>query len=90
MRGLADRFVSRARSIPKGHFGGLDAALDLSEFDTRFPLAMAAMSVRCTPLEIACSWSNRVPLESGLALAGRLIIHGVLVKSADAAGARPC
>jgi 2-polyprenyl-6-methoxyphenol hydroxylase-like FAD-dependent oxidoreductase len=90
LRGLADRFVSRGRSIPKGHFGGLDKALDLSVFDMRFPFTMAAMSVSCTPWEIACSWSVRMPLESGLALAGRLIIHGALVKSAEAAGARAC
>ena len=33
-----------------------------------------------TPLQIARSWSNRMPLESGLAIAGWLVNHGVLVR----------
>lgn len=37
LRGLADRFLSRGRRIPTGHFGGLDTPLDFSVFDTRFP-----------------------------------------------------
>jgi 2-polyprenyl-6-methoxyphenol hydroxylase-like FAD-dependent oxidoreductase len=40
LRGLADRFLSRGRPIPKGHFGGLDTALDFSVFDTRFPFTL--------------------------------------------------
>ena len=40
LRGLADRFVSRGRPIPKGHFGGLGTSLDFSVFDTRFPFTL--------------------------------------------------
>ena len=40
MRGLADRFLSRGRPIPTGHFGALDTRLDLSVFDTRFPFTL--------------------------------------------------
>ena len=36
-----------------------------------------------TPLEIARGWADRMPLESGLAIAGWLVNHGVLVRSAD-------
>ncbi len=36
-----------------------------------------------TPLELARGWADRMPLESGLAIAGWLINHGVLVRSAD-------
>jgi flavin-dependent dehydrogenase len=32
-----------------------------------------------TPLQIAQSWSNRMPLESGMAIAGWLVSHGILV-----------
>ena len=32
-----------------------------------------------TPLQIAQSWSNRMPLESGMAIAGWLVNHGILV-----------
>jgi len=37
-----------------------------------------------TPVQVARSWSNRVPLESGLALVSWLISHGVLVPAAFA------
>jgi 2-polyprenyl-6-methoxyphenol hydroxylase-like FAD-dependent oxidoreductase len=40
LRGLADRFLSRGRPIPKGHFGGLGTPLDFSVFDTRFPFTL--------------------------------------------------
>jgi 2-polyprenyl-6-methoxyphenol hydroxylase-like FAD-dependent oxidoreductase len=40
LRGLAERFLSRGRPIPKGHFGGLGTALDFSVFDTRFPFTL--------------------------------------------------
>jgi flavin-dependent dehydrogenase len=36
-----------------------------------------------TPLQIAHSWANRVPLDSGLAIAGWLVTRGVLVGSAS-------
>jgi flavin-dependent dehydrogenase len=32
-----------------------------------------------TPLQIAQSWSNRMPIESGMAIAGWLVNHGILV-----------
>ena len=40
LRGLADRFLSRGRPLPLGHFGALDTRLDFSVFDTRFPFAL--------------------------------------------------
>jgi flavin-dependent dehydrogenase len=40
-----------------------------------------------TPLQIAQSWSNRMPLESGMAIAGWLINHGILVERPDRSGA---
>lgn len=40
LRGLADRFLSRGRKIPKGHFGGISTLLDFSVFDTRFPFTL--------------------------------------------------
>jgi len=43
-----------------------------------------------TPLQIARAWSIRMPLESGLAIAGWLINHGVLVRTAEMDGGRPC
>jgi hypothetical protein len=41
-----------------------------------------------TPLQIAQSWSNRMPLESGMAIAGWLVSHGILVERPDQGGAR--
>jgi flavin-dependent dehydrogenase len=43
----------------------------------------------CTPIQIARSWSDALPLESGLAIAGWLVSHGVLVKSAGPLEGRP-
>jgi 2-polyprenyl-6-methoxyphenol hydroxylase-like FAD-dependent oxidoreductase len=40
LRGLADRFLARGRSIPSGHFGALDTRLDFSVIDTRFPFML--------------------------------------------------
>jgi 2-polyprenyl-6-methoxyphenol hydroxylase-like FAD-dependent oxidoreductase len=40
MRGLADRFVSRGRAIPHGHFAGLATGLDFSVFESRFPFTL--------------------------------------------------
>ena len=40
LRGLADRFLSRGRPIPKGHFGLLGTGLDFSVFNTRFPFTL--------------------------------------------------
>jgi hypothetical protein len=40
-----------------------------------------------TPLQIAQSWSNRMPLESGMAIAGWLINHGILVERPNRGGA---
>jgi hypothetical protein len=36
-----------------------------------------------TPLQIAQSWSSVMPLRSGLAIAGWLVNHGVLVGPAN-------
>jgi 2-polyprenyl-6-methoxyphenol hydroxylase-like FAD-dependent oxidoreductase len=40
LRGIADRFVQRGRTMPAGHFGGLATHLDLSVFETRFPFIL--------------------------------------------------
>ena len=42
-----------------------------------------------TPLQLARGWSNQMPLESGLAIAGWLVSRGVLV-SVNGGGGRPC
>jgi len=42
-----------------------------------------------TPLQIAQSWSNRMPLESGMAIAGWLVNHGILVEQPNQEGAPP-
>jgi flavin-dependent dehydrogenase len=41
-----------------------------------------------TPLQIARSWSTRMPLESGMAIAGWLVSHGILVGQPGQGGAR--
>jgi flavin-dependent dehydrogenase len=41
-----------------------------------------------TPLQIAQSWSNRMPLESGMAIAGWLVAHGILVEQHGQSGAQ--
>jgi flavin-dependent dehydrogenase len=40
-----------------------------------------------TPLQIAQAWSNRMPVESGMAIAGWLIDRGILVEQPDQNGA---
>jgi hypothetical protein len=40
-----------------------------------------------TPLQIAQFWSNRMPLESGMAIAGWLVNHGILVGQPNKGGA---
>jgi flavin-dependent dehydrogenase len=40
-----------------------------------------------TPLQIAQSWSSRMPLESGMAIAGWLVRHGILVEQLNQDGA---
>jgi flavin-dependent dehydrogenase len=41
-----------------------------------------------TPIQIAESWSNRMPLKSGIAIAGWLVSHGILVEQHRQGGAR--
>ena len=50
LRGLAERFLSRGRPIPKGHFAGLGTALDFSVFDTRFPFTLLLPQARAEGL----------------------------------------
>ena len=40
LRGLADRFLARGRTIPVSHFGALDTKLDLSVLDSHFPFTL--------------------------------------------------
>ena len=40
-----------------------------------------------TPIQIAESWSNRMPLKSGMAIANWLVHHGILVGQASPSGA---
>ena len=42
-----------------------------------------------TPLQIAQSWSNFMPIDSGLAIAGWLVNHGVLIEPAHKGRASP-
>ena len=83
---LDGEFVSAAPALrhprlarPVAYLGGWELASLLRD-----------LPARRTPLQIARSWSDRMPLESGLAIAGWLVSHGVLVKSAGQIEARPC
>ena len=40
LRGIVDRFLTRGRAIPSGHFGALDTRLDFSVIDSRFPFML--------------------------------------------------
>lgn len=40
LRGLAERFTSRGRPVPVGHFAVLDTRLDFSVFETKFPYTL--------------------------------------------------
>jgi 2-polyprenyl-6-methoxyphenol hydroxylase-like FAD-dependent oxidoreductase len=73
LRGLADRFVSRGRPIPNGHFAGLGTALDFSVFETRFPFTLLL------PQEM----TERLLAERALEL-GVEIRRGHLVETAEA------
>jgi flavin-dependent dehydrogenase len=42
-----------------------------------------------TPLQIAQSWSNCMPFESGMAIAGWLVNHGILIEQPNRGGASP-
>ena len=44
------------------------------------------LPVGSTPLQIARSWSDRIPLESGLAIAGWMLNRGILVSREGAPG----
>ena len=72
LRGLAERFLSRGRAIPKGHFGALDTGLDFSVFDTRFPFTLV----------LPQATTERVLAERAREL-GVDIRHGHLVETAD-------
>jgi flavin-dependent dehydrogenase len=48
---------------------------------------LQALPAGQTPLQIAQSWSNRMPLESGMAIAGWLVNHGILVGQSTHGGA---
>jgi 2-polyprenyl-6-methoxyphenol hydroxylase-like FAD-dependent oxidoreductase len=83
LRGLADRFLSRGRPIPAGHFGVLDTRLDFSVFDTRFPFALvlpqstteALLEERALELGVDIRRGHFVetakPLADGVVLEGR-------------------
>ena len=40
LRGIADRFLSKGKPIPTGHYAALDTRLNFSTFDTRFPYTL--------------------------------------------------
>ena len=58
---------------------------------SRRPRTGAAAAKHCRRaarrLQIAQSWSNRMPLESGMAIAGWLVTHGILVEQHGQSGA---
>ena len=63
---------------PAAYLGGRELA----------PL-LRALPAGMTPYQLALSWSPRVPLESGLAIAGWLVSRGILVAQMDGQLAEP-
>jgi flavin-dependent dehydrogenase len=82
---LQGDFVSVASALHHPHLAAPLVFLGGRELA---PLLQALPPGR-TPLEIAQSWSNRMPLESGMAIAGWLVSHGILVEQHAVGGARP-
>jgi flavin-dependent dehydrogenase len=81
---LQGNFVSVASAL---HHPRLSAPLVFLGGRELAPLLRALPPGR-TPLQIAQSWSNRMPLESGMAIAGWLVRHGILVEQRRQNGAR--
>ena len=73
LRGLADRFVSRGRTMPFGHFGGLATPLDLSVFETRYPFVLLL------PQAVTEELLEEHALELGV-----VILRGHVVQTIDA------
>ena len=82
---LQGDFVSEASAL---HHPRLTAPLVFLAGRELAPL-LRALPPGKTPLQIAQSWSNRMPLESGMAIAGWLVSHGILVEQHTQGGARP-
>jgi flavin-dependent dehydrogenase len=82
---LQGDFVSEASAL---HHPRLDAPLVFLGGRELAPL-LRALPPGKTPLQIAQSWSNRMPLESGMAIAGWLVSHGILVAQDRQGGTRP-
>jgi flavin-dependent dehydrogenase len=76
--GVAEALHHPRLARPVAYLGGWELA----------PLLRGLRAGR-TPLQIAQSWSNLMPLDSGLAIAGWLVNHGVLVGPANQGGASP-
>jgi flavin-dependent dehydrogenase len=76
--GIAEALHHPSLETPVAYLGGWELA----------PLLRNLPAGR-TPLQIAQSWSNVMPLGSGLAIAGWLVNHGVLVGPANQGGASP-
>jgi flavin-dependent dehydrogenase len=81
---LQGDFVSEAAAL---HHPRLSAPLVFLGGRELAPL-LRALPPGNTPLQIAQSWSNRMPLESGMAIAGWLVRHGILVEQHRQSGAR--
>ena len=78
-------FVGVAEAL---HHPGLQRPVALSRRVELAPLLRRLPAGR-TPLQIAQSWSNLMPLDCGLAMAGWLVNHGVLVETANQGRASP-
>jgi 2-polyprenyl-6-methoxyphenol hydroxylase-like FAD-dependent oxidoreductase len=81
---LQGDFVSLASAL---HHPRLTAPLVFLGGRELAPL-LRALPPGKTPLQIAQSWSNRMPLESGMAIAGWLVSHGILVEQHAQGGTR--
>ena len=77
LRGLADRFLSRGRQVPAGHFGALDTPLDFSVLDSRFPF------MQILPQATTESLLEERALESGV-----IVRRGCLVEKLEQHGDR--
>jgi flavin-dependent dehydrogenase len=82
---IEDNFVTTKRALCHPNLASPVAYLGGSELA---PL-LRRLPRGATPLQLAESWSKRMPLSSGLAIAGWLITNGILVETKYAAAREP-
>ena len=77
---LDEQFVFMADAI---RAPGLEGPVAFLAGQSLAPL-LRELPKASTPLQLACSWTDRMPLKSGLAIAAWLVHHGVLVQQSRA------